>query len=453
MTLEGFSQPAEVEDEDTYLIRTEIDRANQAEHALIRCALLDNAMHAAAGVSSDLFQSPALRKVYDAIGSLIGDQKPADAVTVSEYLQGREPHIQWLDVIVHTMRNSMGEPERLDSYVAILKDSHKKRRTREIAEKLVIGVAKDTGAIELAIRDLMDLGQTEKRYEHDMGETLRATVAHIEEAYDKAQEGKTVGITTGLTDLDEAIGGWHPTDLIIVAGRPGVSKTGSLLNLMLNGMVPFGVFSSEQPFVQIGSRMVSIQGMVSGNRIRRGKVKAEDWQKIQAAIHCLKQRQFWINDKAAMDINELTAQARKWRYTNGVELIGVDYIQRLKATSPRMSEREKVMEVTRGLKSLAKELEIPIIALAQVNRACEGRPDKRPQMGDIAESSIVEMEADSIACLYRDEIYNPDSPDKGILEWIWHKNRHGPTGIVRTQWQGEFFKVNNFATQYYQDNY
>lgn len=439
------------DDEISNRICNELRESGMAENALIYLAMQDTSFYHEAGASCEWFSTPTTKKLYRTIGEMISEGLPVDVVTVAERLMKLEPNVHWMAVTTDTWRNAPGVKDSVKYYTEIIKSAYTRRRSREIADRLMRDAQSD-GAIDTAIRDLMDLGtSSEARYEHDMGETMRATVAHIEESYNKAQEGGTVGITTGLLDLDDAIGGWHPTDLYVIAGRPGVSKTGSLLNMLLNSGVRFGIDSTEQPFVQVGMRLISMQGMVNSGRLRRGKLQNEDWLKIQAAVNALKDRQFWINDCASMDINELTRQARKWRYTNQIEILGVDYIQRLKGTHPRMPEREKVMEVTRGLKTLAKELEIPVIALAQVNRACEARPDKRPQMGDIAESSIIEMEADGVCCLYRDEVYNPDTPDKGILEWLWHKNRHGPTGVVRTQWQGEFFKVNNFATQYYQD--
>ena len=453
MILRDLNEVSQIEDEETYLIRQEILQASSAENALIRCVLLDNSVYSAAGISHELFQSPALRKMYSAIGDMIGNRQPADAVTVSEYLADRDPHIDWLDVAVNTIRNSFGEPERLDSYVKILNELHAKRKVREIADSLLQGITKDIGSVDIAIKQLMELGQVERRYEHDAAQVLKAAVESTETSFQKYQSGETVGIPTGLSEVDDKTGGFHDTDLVVIIARPAMSKTSLSLNLAINCNKRFGFISCEQSHDQMGMRLISIQGQVSGNRMRKGTLQEEDWGRLTAGVGLLKDRQFWVNDDPTINIDQIISQARKWKYSYDIKILFIDYIQRVYATDRRMSSIQKVEATTLGLKSLAKELSIPVVALGQVNRECEKRPDKRPMVSDAADASIIEKEADSIWTLYRDEVYNPDTEHKGIAEIGICKNRHGPTGVIRTSWRGEYFKFSDLAPEYYKDRF
>lgn len=257
-------------------------------------------------------------------------------------------------------------------------------------------------------------------------------------------------VTFNRQDQAQCIMVDHPEHLYITDDYTVTHNTALLLNLAINSGVPFGIISSEQSHDQMGVRMISISGKVSGNKIRQGTLEEEDWTKLSAGAQTLMRRNFWINDDGTITIDGIRRQARKWFYTHGIKVLFVDYIQRIYPTDKRLPKHEQVAEVTTGLKSLAKELGIPVIALAQVNRECEKRTDRRPSMGDIADASIIEKEADMIMTLYRDEVYNDDTTDKGIAELGICKNRHGPIGVLRAAWQGSYFRFEDLAYNGYE---
>lgn len=423
----------------------ELRDASNAELSLLALMLSDNAIYRASGVNEAWFVSSANRKILSTIKGLVDTNQAADIMTVSDVLDSQEPHINWTVHIMDIHENILARPESVDTYVKIIREAHTKRQAMMIAKRLLADNAKGQGAVDSAIRDLMSLDTEEQRYEHDMKTTVLAALTRAEEAFEQAQKGGIVGITTGLIDLDEATGGWHNTDLVVIPARPAMGKTAALLNFALSSEVPFGIISSEQSHDQMGLRMLSIKGRVSGSKIRRGKLEENDWSLINIGSQNLMKHKFWINDDATITIDGIRRQARKWFYTNNIKLLFVDYIQRIYPTDPKQPKHIQVAEVTTGLKSLAKELGIPIIALAQVNRDCEKRADRRPLMGDIADASIIEKEADLIMTLYRDEVYFEDSPDKGIAEIGICKNRHGPIGLVRTSWNGSTFRFDNLS--------
>lgn len=440
----------DIVDEDlSQQIRDELHDSGLAENALIYLALQDASYFHEAGAQWQWFSSQVTRKLYRAMGEMIADGRPVDVITVAEWLMEREPRVNWAAVTTDTWRNATGVRDNLQHYVEVVRTAHTRRRAREIAAQLMAG-AHTEGSVDTAIRELMDLGSAEQRYEHDNRMVIKAAVEFAEQADEKAANGGTVGLPTGLMDLDEKTGGMHDTDLIVIPARPAMAKTSLLLNLGLNCQAPFGVISSEQAYDQMGVRMVSIQGRVSGNRIRKGTLREEDWTKFSNGARQLVDRPFYINDDPMITIDGIRRQARKWVYTHGIKILFVDYLQRIAPLDRRAPTHEQVKETTQGLKSLAKELRIPIVALAQVNRECEKRHDKRPLMGDIADASIIEKEADSIWTLYRDEVYNPDTDQQGIAEIGICKNRHGPIGVIRCAWEGAFFRFSNLTHDHYQ---
>lgn len=428
-------------------LEREAYRANQAESSLINLMLKDNGIYRSSTINPAWFSGTVWRKAYGAIKALVDNQQVADFITVSEYLDGTDPGVNWLAILAELGRNNVALPEAVDTYSDILRDTHAKRSAELIATKLRNNSRKGQAAIDEAIQELMALNSVESSHEYDAKQVVRNAIEHVEQAFERGQSGELVGISTGLKDLDQATGGFHDTDLIVVPARPAMGKSALLLNLALNGGVPFGVISSEQSHDQFGVRMLSIQGRISGNRIRQGRLEEDDWSKLSAGAQTLLKRQFWINDDGTITIEGIRRQARKWVYNHGVKILFVDYIQRIYPTDKRLPKHEQVAEITTGLKSLAKELGIPVVALAQVNRECEKRPDKRPGAGDIADASIIEKEADIIMTIYRDEVYNEDTPDKGVAELGICKNRHGPIGVLRTAWIGQYFRFEDLSYQ------
>lgn len=262
--------------------------------------------------------------------------------------------------------------------------------------------------------------------------------------------GKPAELRLTLKDInyvrdDEAycISVSHNRALYITESFIVTHNTALMLNLALGSDSRCGIISSEQGHDQLGLRCISIDGNVSSHNMRTGDLNDADWCKITASSSRLINKNIWINDKSSITIEEIQRKTREWVYKYDIEILFVDYIQRIKTTKQFPTKIAQVEEVTVGLKNLAKELGIPVVALAQVNRECEKRPNKRPHMGDVADASIIEKECDSMIILYRDEVYSDDSPDKGIAELDVVKNRHGPTGVIRAAWRADYLQFKN----------
>jgi replicative DNA helicase len=244
-----------------------------------------------------------------------------------------------------------------------------------------------------------------------------------------------------------------PQFATIIAARPAMGKTALLLNMILGALaVPaghsVGFISAEMPVAQIGTRICCMDGRVNSHKMRTGQLDDEDWARLTAATGRLIGSKLRVFDKSGVSIGEIERLARRWKHEHGLTALYVDYLQRIKGVNPNAERWQQVGDNVMRLKELARELDIPVICLAQVNRACEERGNKRPGMGDIANSSEVEKEADQIMVLYRDEVYDENSTDKGTAEINYVKNRHGPTGVVRVRWQAPFMRFCNLKEEY-----
>ena len=263
--------------------------------------------------------------------------------------------------------------------------------------------------------------------------------------------GPQYGVPSGLAKLDKILLGFHPGDLVVIGARPSQGKTALLLNMADAANVPCGIVSAEQAAMQILQRMVAIRSGVSAERIRAGELHDQDWPHLTEAAASLHATNTWIFDRGAPSITDVQRTARRWANGHGIKALYVDYIQRIRGGDPRAPRHERVGEVAQGLKDIARELGIPVIALAQVSREVEKRNDKRPLMGDLSDSSEIEKEADQIVMLYRDEVYNHESSDRGTAELRIEKNRHGRIGFVRCAWLAESMRFRDLDGSYYTD--
>ena len=412
-----------------------------AEQSIVYLVLTDNSLAREVEVSPDQFTSRMLERMFAGALEMIDEGKVADVMTLANHLDDKYPGINWLPELLDMHQQTIARAEAIQTYSDQIKTRYQKTSAERIAYNLLANLNSGDGAVDEAIRDLMALNQEKATHDHSTKEILKGALDRTEEAFNAATEGRLVGLDTGLTELNQICGGWHDTDLIVIPARPAMGKTAVMLNFCLNAEVPFGVISSEQAYDQMGMRMISIEGRVSGAKIRAGRLEDKDWSNITAGVGNLSKKQMYINDDPTVTIDGIRRQARKWKHDHDIKLLAVDYIQRIYPVDKKAPKHIQVEEVVKGLKSLAKELGIPILALAQVNRECEKRDDKRPVTSDIADASAVEKEADLIITLYRDEVYNPDSQYKGVMELGITKNRHGPIGVVHSRWHGAFFKL------------
>jgi replicative DNA helicase len=266
--------------------------------------------------------------------------------------------------------------------------------------------------------------------------------------------GDITGMSTGFKDLDKMTSGMQPADLVIVAGRPSMGKTSFAMNLVehavLNQTKPIVVFSMEMPADQLIVRMLSSVGRIDQTRIRNGKLEQDDWPKLSAAVTKLKDVPLFIDDTPALTPTELRARARRLAREHGeIGMIMIDYLQLMQVAGRGEGRTAEISEISRNLKAIAKEFNCPMVALSQLNRSLEQRPNKRPQNSDLRESGAIEQDADVIMFIYRDEVYNEDSADKGIAEVIIGKQRNGPIGTCRLTFRGQFTRFDNLAFEGY----
>ena len=284
-----------------------------------------------------------------------------------------------------------------------------------------------------------------------IGQALKLVVDRVQELYDRADPSEVTGIPTGYVDLDEKTSGLQPSDLIILAGRPAMGKTTLALNIAehvaIHQRLPVAVFSMEMPSTQLATRFLASLGRIDMQNLRRGRLSDDDWQRLTAAMGKLYEAPIFIDETPGLNPIDLRARARRLaRQCGKLGLIVIDYLQLMTGTRESDNRATELSEISRSVKSLAKELNVPIIALSQLNRSLEQRPNKRPVMSDLRESGAIEQDADIIMFIYRDEVYNPDTPDKGVAEIIIAKHRNGPTGTIRLSFFGEHTRFESFAS-------
>jgi replicative DNA helicase len=298
-----------------------------------------------------------------------------------------------------------------------------------------------------------------------MGARAKKTVIPIRDLLTKAvdrietlfqQDNPITGVPTGWTDFDEKTSGLQNSDLIIIAGRPSMGKTSFAMNIAENAAIksslPTVIFSMEMPGEQLAMRMFSSLGRIDQHKVRTGKLGDEDWPRLTSAVSLLAEAPMFIDDTPALSPNELRARARRIKREHGLGLIIIDYLQLMQVHGTKENRTNEISEISRSLKALAKELEVPVVALSQLNRSLEQRPNKRPVMSDLRESGAIEQDADVIAFIYRDEVYNEDSPDKGIAEIIIAKQRNGPIGTTRLTFIGQYTRFENYIHDIYSDD-
>lgn len=413
------------------------------EAGVIGSVLIDNTVMDELDLDSSQFYSGNARIMFDAMQSLHKERKPIDLITLSEFLRATRS-VDLFDDIAQLARETPSA-RNAKTYAAKVKDYWKTRETARIAYDLQ-GIQKDfkPELIDRAIRELMALNTTAKNYNHHISSCINSALNDIEEAAKNG--GKIAGVSSGIPEVDRYIGGFHNTDLIIVAARPAMGKTALLLNMLTKDSLSRpGIASAEQGHNQIGSRLLSIHGNVNGARMRAGELTDGEFGHLGNAMGQLKSRCIWVTDKPGMSIADIERQARQWKIENQINILGVDYIQKIKHDDPRLSKIDQIGDITVRLKDIAKELNIPVVALAQVNRKVEDRPDKLPQPSDIKDSGMIEQEADQIITIMRPEVYEEDTPRKGVADLNICKNRHGPIGITTVKWVAKYMQFNSMT--------
>ncbi len=387
--------------------------------------------------------------IWTAVAELQDAGKPYDAVTMADWFESHGiGGLEGLSTYVLQLANATASAANIAAHADIVRDKAILRRTLDaLHEATESAWAKDADAVstvDAAIRSLMGLMRSHRGSECSIREAAKKAFQRISEIH--AAGTTLVGVTTGLADLDEKLGGLHKGDLVVVGARPAMGKTAMLLGMALAAAragTSVGFISAEQPDEQIAARAISSLSRVASHRLRCADLEEHEWARASGAVADMREMPLRIMDRSAPDLSEVLRTARNWSHMYGIKALYIDYLQRI--ASPAERRFEAVGEIARGLKNLARDLGIPVVVLAQVNRTVDTKADKRPRMGDLSDSSEIEKEADQILMLYRDEVYNADTKEPGIAEIIVEKNRHGPTGFLKLSWRPETMQFGNLA--------
>src|SRR5690606_24613032 len=402
------------------------------------------------------------RLIFEHIAKLINNNKPADIVTVAESLDNAS-ELSSVGGLAYLGELAQNTPTaaNIRRYAEIVRERAIMRKLVEvgssIAESAYTPQGRDAQQLldeaEAKIFQIAEGGKRSSEGFLDIKVLLPQVADRIDQLFQRDNQSEVTGIPTGYTDLDSMTSGLQPGDLVIVAGRPSMGKTAFSLNIAenvaLDTGLPVAVFSMEMGATQLATRMIGSVGRLDQHRMRTGRLEDEDWSRLTTALGRLNEAPVFIDEGAGLSSFDVRARARRLhRQTGKLGLIVIDYLQLMSGAAGRQSENRatEISEISRSLKSLAKELDVPVIALSQLNRGLEQRPDKRPVMSDLRESGAIEQDADLILFIYRDEVYNPDTPDKGTAEIIVAKQRNGPIGRVRLTFIGEHTRFENFTS-------
>ncbi|NKB76772.1 MAG: replicative DNA helicase [Gammaproteobacteria bacterium] len=435
-------------------------QALEAEQSLLGGLLLDNRKwdDVTEEVGSRDFYSQNHRLIFDAIKGLQSAGDPADVVTTAEWMSkaGSLEQAGGL-AYIGTLANNTPSTANILTYAKIVRErailrsliaaandisdtaySPEGRTPREVldhAEKLVFDISERDGRSRQGFTPIQDL--------------LTRSIDRIEELFESKES--ITGVATGFRDLDDMTSGMQRGDLIIVAGRPSMGKTSFAMNIAeyvaVEKQQPVAIFSMEMPGEQLAMRMLSSLGRINSNRVRSGQLKEDDWPRVNSAVGMLDKAPMYIDDSAGLNPLDLRSRARRLLKENkSLGLIVIDYLQLMQASDSNENRATEISGITRSLKMLAKELHVPVVALSQLNRSLEQRPNKRPVMSDLRESGAIEQDADVILFIYRDEVYNEDTDQKGVAEVIIGKQRNGPIGTTKLTFRGEFTRFESYAS-------
>jgi replicative DNA helicase len=434
----------------------------EAEQALLGGLMLDHSAwdKVADVVSAGDFYRKDHRLIFAAIASLAEDSSPCDVVTVSEFLDNRGELEQagGLEYLA-TLANETPGAANARSYARIL-------RERAMLRALISAGNEISGsAFSTSGRTAAELVDESERLVFEIAESgsrgrsgFRALKQILPDAVDRIDvlhqtQGDITGIPTGYTEFDKLTAGLQPGDLIVIAGRPSMGKTTLAINIAENAAigskVPAAIFSMEMPSQQLAFRMISSLGRVDQTHLRTGRFPDEDWSRINTAVQLMSDAPIFIDDTPGLSPTEIRARARRLQREHGLGLIVVDYLQLMSVPGSKENRATEISEISRSLKGLAKELAVPIIALSQLNRSVEQRNDKRPVMSDLRESGAIEQDADLIVFIYREEVYNQDTPRKGIADISIAKQRNGPIGDFPLTFVGRYTKFENWVPDAY----
>jgi replicative DNA helicase len=429
----------------------------EAEQSILGGILLDN--HAINNVLEILeisdFYSEAHRKIFSAIIDLGEKSEPSDLITLSNQLRDKN-QIDAIGGVAYlaSLVDNVPSAANISYYSKIVKEKSILRKLIGASTAILDKSYSSTSDVENVLDDaehaIFEISQNKIRPSFfPLKELIKDSFKTIEKLYERKE--LVTGVPTGYDDVDKLTSGLQNSELIIVAGRPSMGKTAFAINIAQNAAiemgVPVAIFSLEMSKEQLALRMLSSEARVDSQRLRKGFLGETDWPKLTTAAGKLSDAPIFIDDSPAISVLEMKAKTRRLKAETGLGLVVLDYLQLMRGRDSSLPREQEISEISRSLKALAKELDVPVVALSQLNRQVESRTDKRPQMADLRESGAIEQDADVIMFIYRDEVYNKseDNPEKGLAEIIIGKQRNGPTGKAKLTFLNDYTRFENRA--------
>jgi replicative DNA helicase len=399
------------------------------------------------------------RLIFRAVHELSNKGKPCDAVTVTEWFEshGKADQVDGGSYI-NQLASNTPSAANVKAYADIVREKSILRQLIDVGAEITTNAFSSDGrdsrdlleAAERSVFAIADQGMRAGSGFTSVQDTIKVAIEKIQELHEF--EGEITGTPTGFKDFDKLTAGLQDSDLIIIAGRPSMGKTTLAMNIAesaaIKNEVPVAIFSMEMSALQLVMRLFSSLGQIDQTRLRTGNLDELDWPKLTSAMNLLHKSHIFIDETPALSPSELRARARRLKREHNIGMIVVDYLQLMSVPGSKENRATEIAEISRSLKAIAKELHLPVVALSQLNRSLEQRPNKRPVMADLRESGAIEQDADLIVFIYRDEVYNPDTPEKGKAEIIIGKHRNGPTDTVALTFQGQWLRFVNYAPEY-----
>ena len=438
-----------------------------AEQAVLGGLMLDNQAwdSIANKLAPNDFYRENHRTIFDSISKLVDYDKPVDVITLSEHLDsiGKLEAVGGL-AYLGTLAKDTPSAANIEAYADSVRERSVLRKLRAVSVSIGELAFKPEGRtasdlIEEAEQKVFEIADQSARNQTGFvsaKDLAKLALDRIDELF--SSDSHITGIATGLDDFDSMTAGMQRGDLIIVAGRPSMGKTTFAMNIAEHVAIqenkPVAVFSMEMPGDSLVLRMLASLGRIDSTRVRTGKLNDEDWPRITSAINLISNSPMFIDDTGSLSPADMRARARRLTREHGeLGMIVIDYMQLMQVPGSSENRATEMSAISRSLKAMAKELNVPVVALSQLNRNLEQRPNKRPMPSDLRESGSIEQDADVIVFIYRDEVYNPESPDKGTAEIIIGKQRNGPIGTVRTTFLGKYTRFENFTPDQFYDDY
>ena len=441
------------------LIKRILPHSIEAEQSVIGAMLLDRdaILIASEILTSDDFYQNQYGIIFDALVEMYKDGVGADLVTLQNKLREKEvtPELYSVEYLGELLA-SVPTSANVKFYAEIVHEKAVLRRLIRVSEQVTKDCYMDSQPLEDILEDteksVFDVIQQRGGSEF---EPIRDVVLRTLDSIEKAakQKGNITGLETGFRDLDAKTAGLQKSDLILIAARPAMGKTAFVLNIAeyvaLHSNSTIALFSLEMSKEQLVKRMLAMNSMVDSQKIRTGDLEDDDWDKLVGSVRKIGNSNLVIDDTSGITASELRSKCRKLKIEQGLDLVIIDYLQLMTGAGKRKSDsrQQEISDISRSLKVMARELNVPVIALSQLSRAVESRPDKRPMLSDLRESGAIEQDADIVMFIYRDEYYNPDSEKKGVAEVIVAKQRSGPTGPVELAWLSQYTKFGNLEYQ------